>query len=175
MSPAKRLLSISVAAGLGVIAGAARAQSCQPLEGEWAFSGSESRVGAGLAFNPHDAVTGIELSIRGGRQIAQRWDFHGPYLQRTARYELQMDGLRRPTGIKDPKDFEYSDIAAEWQNCTLIVRGVSRLFGMDVTTTETYVVSPDATRLSILQYGESPISVVDRVLVFVRRADAKTR
>ena len=169
MSPAKRLLSISVAAGLGVIAGAARAQSCQPLEGEWAFSGSESRVGAGLAFNPHDAVTGIELSIRGGRQIAQRWDFHGPYLQRTARYELQMDGLRRPTGIKDPKDFEYSDIAAEWQNCTLIVHGLSHLFGLEVATTDTYVVSEDGRRLSILRAAESPVAVTDQTLVFLRQ------
>ena len=65
-------------------------------------------------------------------------------------------------------DFEYVATSAVWQNCTLVQTGYSRLFGMEVQTTSTFVISPDGQRLEILQYGESPISVVDRRLVFGR-------
>jgi len=155
---------------LGLLsAGTAHSQSCHPLDGAWTYLPAASRVGAGLAFNPHDAITAIQLSVRSAENaIEQRWDFRGPYVQRTAQYQLRMDGIRRPTQLSDPKDFEFIAVAAEWQNCTLIVHGFSLLFGMEVTTTDTYVVSEDGHRLSILRYGESPVAITDQRLVFVR-------
>jgi hypothetical protein len=155
---------------LAAAAGAVRAQSCHPLDGLWVYVPAESRVGAGLAFNPHDAVSAIELSITSAAgQITQRWVFRGPNIDRTATYQLVMDGLRRPTGLQSPKDFEFSAAAAQWQNCTLIVHGYSSLFGLEVATDDTYVVSDEGHRLSILRYGESPISITDLRLEFIRQ------
>lgn len=157
-----------LAAGLIAVSGAAHSQSCHSLDGQWLFRPAESRVGSGLAFNPHDSISVIHLSIvtQAGGGLTQRWQFQGPHLERTARYLLVTDGVRRATGLESPKDFEYSAIAAEWQNCTLIVHGYSRLFGLEIASTDTYVLSEDGRRLRILRYGESPISITDQQLVF---------
>jgi len=148
---------------------ALRAQSCVPLDGVWKLTPKSSYLGSGLSFNPYYTITGIQLTIRTEQsQIAQEWNFTGPHIQRHTVYKLNPDGVRAATAIANATDFEYIATTAVWQNCTLIVTGLSRLFGLEVSTTNTYVVSENGTTLTILQYGESPISVVDRRLVFTK-------
>jgi hypothetical protein len=169
----RRALAGWMGAALGALTGAVHAQSCHPLDGRWMYVPAESRVGAGLAFSPHDAISAIDLSIgTSAGQINQRWAFHGPHIDRTAQYELLMDDVRRPTRLESPKDFEYSAVAAQWQNCTLIVHGYSSLFGLEIATSDTYVVSEDGQRLSILRYGESPVSITDQRLEFIKQNSA---
>jgi hypothetical protein len=147
----------------------AMAQSCHALDGIWRLEPDKGNLGSGLSFNPYYAITGLRLTIRQQeRQIVQQWEFSGPHLARTARYSFSVDGTRQPTGVTDPMDFEYVAVAAIWQNCTLVQTGYSRLFGMEVQTQNTYVISPDDAELDIVQYGESPISVIDRRLVLRR-------
>ena len=146
---------------------AVRAQTCHRLDGAWVLQPDKGRLGSGLSFNPYYAISGVQLNIEmSGEQMTQQWRFSGPHLQRAARYAFAIDGTRRDTGLAEPMDFEYVAIAAEWQNCTLVQTGYSRLLGMEVVTTNTYLVSPDGRELTIVQYGESPVSVVDRRLVF---------
>jgi len=149
----------------------AGAQSCHPLDGVWVLQPDRSLLGSGLSFNPYYAIAGVRLTIGAdGGRITQQWRFTGPHLERTTRYVFAVDGTRRDTAVAEPMDFEYAAIAAEWQNCTLLQTGYSHLFGMEVATTNSYLVSPDGRELTIVQYGESPISVVDRRLVF-RKAE----
>ncbi len=152
-----------------VAPGAAGAQSCHALDGTWELDADRGNLGSGLAFNPYYAVTGLRLTLRQQEQaIEQQWHFTGPHIDRTARYVFSVDGTRQPTAVAEPMDFEYVAVSAVWQNCTLLQTGHSRLFGMEVRTTSTFVFSADGRELEILQYGESPISVVDRRLVFHR-------
>jgi hypothetical protein len=145
----------------------ARAQSCHPLDGVWILQPDRSSHATHLSFNPHFAITAVRLAIRSeGERITQQWQFRGPHLDRTTRYAFRVDGTRRDTGLADPMDFEYAAIAAEWQNCTLVQTGFSHLFGLEVVMTSSYIVSPDGSALTIVQFGESPISIVDRRLVF---------
>lgn len=166
MSTAAGLLLVTlVAAPL-----AAYAQHCQTLEGVWNLSPDESRLGSGLSFNPYFAITAVKLTIHlGPSRITQQWVFTGPHLNRTTRYLFTAAGTRQSTQLAQPLDFEYSAIAAEWQNCTLIVNGFGLLYGRKVVTTETYVLSADGRDLTVLQSGESAISVTDRRLAFVRQ------
>jgi hypothetical protein len=165
-----RLLPALVLATLpATLSGVAGAQSCHALDGTWELDAGRGNLGSGLSFNPHYAVTGLRLTLRQQAQrIEQQWHFTGPHIDRTARYVFSVDGVRQPTAVAEPMDFEYVAVAAVWQNCTLVQTGYSRLFGMEVRTTSTFVFSPDGRELEILQYGESPISVVDRQLVFHR-------
>lgn len=167
------VVAVTRAAGFAWLACAASppaaAQSCQPVEGSWVLRPEAGELGSGLSFNPYYAITGVRLTIHvqaGG--IEQQWRFTGPHVDRTARYAFRVDGTRQATGVAEPMDFEYVATSAVWQNCTLVQTGYSRLFCMEVQTTSTFVISPDGQRLEILQYGESPISVVDRRLVFGR-------
>lgn len=156
-------LIMALVAGFPV---AARAQTCHRLDGVWTLQPDRGSLGAGLSFNPYYAISGVQLGIEtDGERMRQQWRFSGPHLQRTTRYVFTIDGTRRDTGLADPMDFEYVAMAAEWQNCTLVQTGYSHLFGLEVVTTSTYVVAPDGRELTIFQYGESPISVVDRRLV----------
>jgi hypothetical protein len=158
-------LALSVA--MAIAPGFAQAQTCHRLDGAWDLLPDKSNLAAGLSFNPYYVITAVQLSIRtNSLRVAQQWDFSGPHLRRTARYEFTAAGTRQVSGLTDPMDFEYAAISAEWQNCTLVQKGYSHLFGLEVVITSTYVVSPDGRELSILQYGESPISVVERRLVF---------
>jgi hypothetical protein len=167
-APMAALVMAALLAGLPV---AARAQTCQRLDGLWALQPDKGRLGSGLSFNPYYAISGVQLGIEtDGQRMRQQWRFSGPHLQRETRYTFTIDGTRRDTGVADPMDFEYVAMAAEWQNCTLVQTGYSRLFGMEVVTTSTYVVAPDGRELTIVQYGESPVSVVDRRLV-LRKVD----
>lgn len=147
----------------------ATAQTCNKPDGVWTLVPGKSSLGSGLSFNPYYAIAAVRLTISAGAdRVTQQWAFKGPHLDRTTSYEFVVDGARRDTALKDAMDFEYVAASAEWQNCTLVVQGFSRLFGLEVATTNTYVISPDGRKLTILQYGESPISVVDRRLVFER-------
>ncbi|MCC7463568.1 MAG: hypothetical protein IT480_14035 [Gammaproteobacteria bacterium] len=162
-----RLLMLAIS--MGAVPLSAVAQSCQPLEGSWTLMPEQGDLGSGLAFNPYYAITGVQLTMRlQGQRIEQRWQFSGPHVARSTHYSFTADGTRQATAVAEPMDFEYVAVAASWQNCTLVQSGFSHLFGMEVRTINTYVVSPDGTRLEILQYGESPISVIDRRLVFRR-------
>jgi hypothetical protein len=145
----------------------AQAQTCHRLDGVWDLLSDRSNLAGGMSFNPYYAITSVQLSIHtSDLRVAQQWDYSGQHLRRTARYDFRADGTRQVSGLADPMDFEYAAISAEWQNCTLVQKGYSHLFSLEVVTTSTYVVSPDGRELTILQYGESPISVVDRRLVF---------
>ena len=160
------LASLLLASG---VAESADAQSCHSPAGEWTLAPSESHIGTSLSFNPYYEIAAVHLSIRtDGSTISQSWAFKGPHLDRITHYKIASDGIRHPTTLQDAMDFEYIAISAEWQNCTLLVTGISQLFGMEIATTNTYVISVDGRQLTILQYGESPISVVDRQLVFRR-------
>ena len=142
------------------------AQTCHGLDGSWILQPDMGNLASGLSFNPYFSITGLRLLMRtSAGRIEQQWIYSGPHLQRTTRYTFTADGTKQATAIADPMDFEYAAIAAEWQNCTLMQTGFSHLFGLEVVTTSTYVVSPDGRELTILQYGESPISIVDRRLV----------
>jgi len=148
-------------------ASAAALPSCHALDGHWTLEPEKGNLGSGLSFNPYYAINGAELELkRTGTRIAERWHFTGPHLDRVTRYEYATDGLRHASQLTDPMDFEYAAMAADWQNCTLVETGYSHLFGLEVATTNSYFVSVDGRELTIVQYGESPISVVDRRLVF---------
>ncbi|MFO1400852.1 MAG: hypothetical protein U1F30_06530 [Steroidobacteraceae bacterium] len=172
MKPLKRSsapLAALIAACLAALPGTAAAQSCHALEGTWVLQPGRGDLGSGLSFNPYYAITGVRLTLRQqGQRIEQQWHFTGPHVDRTVDYAFSADGTRQPTAVAEPMDFEYVAVAAEWQNCTLLLTGYSRLFGMEVRTTSTFVFSADGADLEIQQYGESPISVVDRRLVFQR-------
>ena len=145
--------------------------SCHRLDGVWTLQPEKSSLGSGLSFNPYFAITAVELAITtAGERSTQQWRMSGPHLHRITNYAFITDGTRRDTGLKDPMDFEYAAISAEWQNCTLVQTGSSYLFGLEVITTSSYLVSTLGDELTILQYGESPISVVDHRLVF-RKAE----
>lgn len=151
------------------VAGLSEAQTCNKPVGDWRLAPEDSSLGSGLSFNPYYAIADVRLTIGlAPNRVTQQWIFKGEHLERATSYEFVVDGVRRDTALKDAMDFEYVAASAEWQNCTLIVQGYSRLFGLEVATTNTYVVSADGRKLTILQYGESPISVVDRRLVFRR-------
>ncbi len=159
----------TVALLLVVLPGLAAAQTCNSLQGRWALVPEAGSLGSGLSFNPYYAISGVQLRIQArGQRVEQHWHFTGPHVDRIARYAFSVDGTRQPTGIAEPRDFEYVATSAVWQNCTLVQTGYSQLFGMEVQTTSTFVLSPDGRELEILQYGESPISVVERRLVFHR-------
>lgn len=163
------LCRLCVLATLLSASGISQAQTCNQPLGTWQLAPAESSLGSGLSFNPYYAIADVRLTIGiDTNRVSQQWFFKGEHLDRAASYEFVADGVRRATALKDAMDFEYVAVSAEWQNCTLIVQGFSRLFGLEVATTNTYVVSADGRRLTIVQYGESPISVVDRRLVFVR-------
>ena len=163
--------AVTRAAGLAWLACVASlpagAQTCHSLAGTWVLQPDAGELGSGLSFNPYYAITGVQLTMRlQADGIEQQWHFTGPHVDRTARYVFRVDGTRQATAVAEPMDFEYVATSAIWQNCTLVQTGYSRLFGMEVRTTSTFVISPDGQRLEILQYGESPVSVVDRRLVF---------
>ena len=147
----------------------AAAQTCNALDGTWTLLPEKGNLGSGLSFNPWYAITGVRLTLRQQeRRIEQQWQFSGPHVARSAHYAFTVDGTRQATAVAEPMDFEYVAVSALWQNCTLVQTGYSRLFGMEVRTSSTFVIAPDGDELEILQYGESPISVIDRRLVFRR-------
>lgn len=169
VDPCRRGIYIGLLVALLAASSGAQAQSCNKPDGTWILVPEESSLGSGLSFNPYYAIASIRLTIGlGTNRVTQQWAFKGEHLDRTTSYDLVVDGIRRQTSVKDAMDFEYVAASAEWQNCTLIVQGFSRLFGLEVATTNTYVVSEDGRKLTILQYGESPISVVDRRVLFQR-------
>ena len=163
-------LSLMMFAALATISiTPARAQTCHSVVGSWELVADHGIVGAALSFDPYFVITDIRLTTKlAGAEISQAWEFSGPHLSRTTHYQFRADATRRTTGLKDPRDFEYVALAAQWQNCTLIQTGYSLLFGLEVATTSTYVLSPDGQELTILQSGESPISVVERRLLLRR-------
>jgi hypothetical protein len=163
------LIGGSFALPTAIASNADEAPSCLSPEGNWVLE-EEGISGPALSLNPYFEISSIALTTRvNNAQVAQDWIFIGPHLNRTAHYVFSVEGNLENTGVKSPMDFEYTAISAQWQNCTLIQSGYSQLFGLTVQTTNTYVLSPDGTRLTILQYGESPISVLDRRLVFKRQ------
>lgn len=167
----RRLRLVMFAALTVMVISPARAQTCHSIEGSWKLVASHGIIGAALSFDPYFVITDLRLTTRlAGVEISQAWEFSGPHLNRTTRYQFRADATRRATGLKDPTDFEYVALSAQWQNCTLIQTGYSLLFGLEVATTSTYVLSADGQELTILQSGESPISVVERRLLL--RKDA---
>jgi hypothetical protein len=145
----------------------ANAQTCHSLEGSWVLKPEGGMVGAALSFDPYYAISAIRLTMRlRGPTVEQDWEFSGAHLQRATRYEFTTDGQRQASGIQAPTDFEYAAVSSVWQNCTLIQTGYSRLFGMEVSTVSSYVISPEGKELTILQSGESPIAAIERRLEF---------
>jgi hypothetical protein len=163
----RQRLNLMMFAALAAIAiTPARAQTCHSVAGSWKLVENHGIVGAALSFDPYFAITDIRLTTQlAGAEISQAWEFSGPHLSRTTHYQFRADATRRTTGLKDPRDFEYVALAAQWQNCTLIQTGYSLLFGLEVATRSSYVLSADGQELTILQSGESPISVVERQLL----------
>lgn len=159
----------------GLLGPLAQAQSCHPLEGSWRLSVRASQMGPSLSFNPYYTVRAVRLRLRtmAGR-IDERWSFNGRHLHETWSYSFRPDGRPQPTDTRSVLYSVPTSVVARWQNCTLLVDGLSSLFGLQISTLNTYVFSPDGRTLTILQASESPIMHVSRKLVFRRVRAAET-
>ncbi len=153
----------------------AAAQSCHPLEGSWRLSLRESQMGPSLSFSPYYTVRNVGLRLREeGTRIEERWSFSGRHLHETWSYSFRPDGRPQPTRTKSVLYGVPTSVIARWQNCTLIVDGLSSLFGLRISTLNTYVFSPDGQTLTILETSDSPIMHLSRRLVFERVKSADT-
>ncbi len=132
-------------------------------------------MGPSLSFDPHYAVSAVRLRLRAvAGLIHERWSFDGRHLHETWSYSFRPDGRPQPTDTRSVLYSVPTSVVARWQNCTLLVDGFSSLFGLQISTLNTYVFSPDGRILTILQSSESPIMHVSRRLVFTRVRPAKT-
>lgn len=150
------------------------AQTCLPLQGRWTMNTAQSRLAAGLSFNPYFRVdeVGLTLSYEAGGLMTQKWHFSGPHIHDGVTYAFTIDGRLQPTHAHSVLDSVPLDVVPSWQNCTLIVDARSSLFGTDIWTHNIYVLDAAGERLSILQTAKSAIGRAERTLVFARTGDA---
>ena len=139
------------------------------MDGSWKLAAHASLNLRSLGFNPYYEVRAVDLrlNVKDGL-VYQHWVFRGTHLNEHWVYSFKPDGSRYPTHTRSKLYSVPTSVAATWQNCTLIVDGHSRLFGVRIATVSTYVFSHEGRMLTILQSSDSPIMHVERRLVFHR-------
>jgi hypothetical protein len=169
----RHALAMLGALGITLITCPADAQTCHALTGHWVLIPAKSHLGAGLSFNPYYSVSQAALILdQTSHGLTQEWHLTGPHLDENDRYTTPFDGHLAETGVQSALNAVPLAVKGEWQNCTLIEQGRANLFGQEIWTTSTFVISPDNQRLTILQSSHSDLGDVERSLVFARLAQA---
>lgn len=145
------------------------AQQCLSLTGTWRMNRAHSFF-AGMKNPSEQAENETLVIVQNGSSVQESWTFEGSHIHEQVSYSFAVDGTEQKINNAGKSRQAPASVRAEWQNCTLIVDKKMFLYGLFTTDVKnTYVLSNQGKRLTILQESHTAFAESERRLVFDRQ------